>query len=68
MAFANLYADFGCAVMACQLGLPYEQFYEALPTTSDGVVTMSLIEAAVASNANDGHWQAVLPASSADRM
>ena len=66
LAFANLYADFGCAVMARQLGLPYEQFYKALPTTSDGVVTMSLIEAAVESNCNDGRWQAVLSASSAD--
>ena len=59
LAFANLYADFGCAVMARQLGLPYEQFYDALPNTRDGIITMSLIKAAVASNDNNGRWQPV---------
>ena len=65
MAFANLYADFGCAMMARQLGLSHEQFYDALPNTRDGIVTMSLIEAAVASNDNDGHWTSIPKTSSA---
>ena len=66
LAFANLYADFGCAMMARQLGLSHEQFYDALPNTRDGIVTMSLIEAAVASNDNDGHWTSIPKTSSAN--
>ena len=61
LAFANLYADFGCAVMARSLGLPHEPFFESVPNTIDGVITMSLIEAAVTSQENDGRWTPVQP-------
>ena len=54
LAFANLYADFGSAVIARKLALPHVSFYKSVPTTTDGVVTLSLIEAANASQENNG--------------
>lgn len=60
LAFANLYADFGCAIMARHLGQPHDAFYSGLPRTKDGIVTMSLIEAGAVSQANDGQWVPVL--------
>ena len=60
LAFANLYSDFGCAVIARNLGLPCRQFLEYIPNTTDGLVTLSLIEAAVASYDREGRWTPVL--------
>ena len=54
LAFANLYADFGSAVIARNLALPHVSFYKSVPTTTDGVVMLSLIEAANASQENNG--------------
>ena len=62
LAFANLYADFGSAVIARNLALPHVSFYKSVPTTTDGVVTLSLIEAANASQENNGQWTSVLSA------
>ena len=62
LAFANLYADFGSAVIARKLALPHVSFYKSVPTTTDGVVTLSLIEAANASQENNGQWTSVLSA------
>jgi predicted dehydrogenase len=59
LAFANLYAEFGCAIMARKLGLPHGAFYDALPSTGDGIVTLSLIDAANMSQENNGHWTPV---------
>jgi predicted dehydrogenase len=56
LAFANLYTEFACAVMARSLGLPAEQFRTALPTVHDGVAGMQLIEAARQSNEQGGRW------------
>jgi predicted dehydrogenase len=56
LAFANLYTEFACAVMARSLGLPAEQFRTALPTVHHGVAGMQLIEAARQSNEQGGRW------------
>lgn len=56
LAFANLYTEFACTLMARSLALPAEQFNPALPTVRDGVVGMQLIEAALRSNEQGGRW------------
>jgi predicted dehydrogenase len=56
LAFANLYSEFACALMARSLALPAEQFSAALPTVNDGLVGMQLIEAARRSNEQCGQW------------
>ncbi len=61
LAFANLYSDFACAIMARKLGKPYKVFLEPLPDTLDGLHTMALIEAAVESNSSNGEWVTVAP-------
>ena len=61
LAFANLYSDFARAVMARRLGLPFSQYLDRLPGALDGVGTMALIEAAVASQNSGGAWTAVEP-------
>lgn len=63
LAFANLYVEFGCAVMARKLGLPHAPFFESVPDTTDGLATMSLIEVAVLSQENNSRWTAVHPES-----
>jgi predicted dehydrogenase len=50
MAFANLYRDFAQAVMAHALGEDPAPHLALLPTAQDGLSTMRLIEAAVASH------------------
>jgi len=56
LAFANLYSDFASAVMARKCGLPYQEYMNRIPGVGDGIRTMALIEAAVASNDQDGAW------------
>ena len=56
LAFANLYSEFACTLMARSLGLPSEPFRAALPTVNDGLVGMQLIEAARRSNEQGGQW------------
>jgi hypothetical protein len=56
LAFANLYSEFANAFMARSLAPPAKQFSAALPTVSDGVVGMLLIEAARRSNVQGGQW------------
>src|SRR3984957_10267613 len=46
LAFANLYSEFACALMARSLARPAEQFSAAPPTVNDGLVGMQLIGAA----------------------
>jgi predicted dehydrogenase len=46
LAFANLYRDFGHALMARALGEPYTNLLAELPGTEDGVATLELVEAA----------------------
>jgi predicted dehydrogenase len=50
MAFATLYRDFCRAVMATTLGEDPGPYLALLPTVDDGVSTMRLIDAAVASH------------------
>ena len=59
LAFANLYSDFACAVMARKCGLPFERYLERIPGVRDGIKTMALIEAAVASHDHGGAWMSV---------
>ena len=59
LAFANLYSEFACAVMAREIGLPHEPHLVSVPNTTDGLVTMSLIESAVLSQENNGLWTRV---------
>ena len=59
MAFANLYADFACLVMACRLGETLERIAERLPGVADGVANLSLIDAATRSQQASGAWVSV---------
>ena len=61
LAFANLYSDFACALMARNLDKPYDHFLKLLPNTLDGLHTMALIEAAVESNSRNGQWVPLAP-------
>jgi predicted dehydrogenase len=56
LAFANLYQEFSQAIMARQLGRPYEKFLQSLPTVADGVKGMAFIEAATLSNERGSSW------------
>jgi predicted dehydrogenase len=56
MAFANLYREFASAIMARNLGRPYEKLMAALPTVADGVKGMAFIEAAGRSQERGGAW------------
>lgn len=59
LAFANLYTDFAQAVMARRSGLNPDSYLQRLPGVRDGIRTMALIEAAVASNDSGGAWTSV---------
>ncbi len=56
LAFANLYVDFGQALMARKLGLPFRPYLADLPTIEDGLEGMTLIECATRSHVNNGAW------------
>jgi len=56
LAFANLYQLFAQAIMARNLGRPYQSFLASLPTVEDGVRGMAFIDAATRSNDQDGAW------------
>lgn len=56
MAFANLYRDFACQLVARRLGEPVDPLWTDLPTVEDGVATMRFHEAVVASHEADGRW------------
>jgi len=56
MAFANLYRDFGRAVIARKLSRPFDRYLAPLPTVHDGVLGMAFIEAAALSHEKDGRW------------
>jgi len=56
LAFANLYVDFAQAIMARQLGRPYQHFLADLPTVEDGAKGMKFIEAATLSHDQGGEW------------
>jgi predicted dehydrogenase len=56
LAFANLYVDFAQAVMARELGRPYQEHLALLPTVEDGARGMKFIEAATLSNEQGGRW------------
>lgn len=56
MAFANLYRDFACQLMARRLGEAVDPLWTDLPTVDDGVATMRFHEAVVASHETDGRW------------
>jgi predicted dehydrogenase len=49
-AFANLYRDFGHALIARRLGEPQPGYLELLPDAADGIATLDLFEAAVRSH------------------
>jgi predicted dehydrogenase len=59
LAFANLYAEFGAALIARRLGRPHAQYLQNLPGIADGVSVMGMIEAAERSHDNEGAWQAL---------
>ena len=60
LAFANLYAEFACALIATHLDEDPGAFLSSLPGAGDGVVTLALFEAAMSSNENRGGWAPVL--------
>lgn len=57
LAFANLYAEFGAALIARRLGRPHEPYLHNLPQIADGVSVMGMIEAATRSHDSEGAWQ-----------
>lgn len=59
LAFANLYADFACAIIARRLGEPHQQYLERIPGSIDGMRTLAMVEAAVESHGRDGAWTPV---------
>ena len=59
LAFANLYAEFACALIAAHLDEDPSAFLSSLPGSDDGVVTLALIEAAMVSQENRGAWAQV---------
>jgi predicted dehydrogenase len=56
LAFANLYVDFAQAIMARELGRPYDEHLALLPSVEDGARGMKFIEAATLSNEQGGRW------------
>jgi len=58
-AFANLYRDFADALMARALGEDPAPHLAELPTAADGVATIALIEATLASHDAGGVWTPV---------
>ena len=59
LAFANLYSDFACAIIARGLGEPHQQYLERVPGSIDGMRTLAMIEAAVESHDRGGRWTPV---------
>ena len=59
LAFANLYRQFAKALMARQLGRPFERYLATLPSVHDGVRGMAFIEAATRSQEDEGAWTRV---------
>ena len=59
LAFANLYSDFACALMARSLGEPHEPFIARVPGSLDGMRTLAMMEAAVDSYDRRGRWTPV---------
>jgi len=53
---SDLYSDFARALVARQLGLPLAAYLVDLSDARDGLRVMQLIEAAIASNEQDGAW------------
>jgi predicted dehydrogenase len=55
-AFANIYTDIADAVLARREGRAVDPLACTFPTVEDGVLGVQFIEAAVASNQQDGRW------------
>ena len=55
-AFANLYTDIADAILARRDGFAADPLAYTFPTVEDGVLGVKFVEAAVASNRQDGRW------------
>jgi predicted dehydrogenase len=55
-AFANIYTDIADAVLARRDGVEADPLAFTYPTVEDGVLGVKFVEAAVASNLQNGHW------------
>ena len=55
-AFANLYTDIADAVLARRDGIAVDPLAYLFPTVEDGVLEVMFVDAAVASNQQDGRW------------
>jgi predicted dehydrogenase len=55
-AFANLYTDMADAILARRDGIAADPLAYTFPTVEDGVLGVKFVEAAVASNRQDGRW------------
>lgn len=58
-AFANVYSDIAEAILARRDGYAADPLAYTFPTVTDGVLGVKFVEAAVASNAQDGRWVSV---------
>jgi predicted dehydrogenase len=57
--FATVYSDAAEAIAARRSGLPVDPLALHFPNAVDGVRGLAFVEAAIASNANDGAWTTV---------
>lgn len=55
-AFANIYIDIAEAILARRDGYAADPLAYTFPTVTDGVLGVKFVEAAVASNRQDGRW------------
>ena len=55
-AFANIYTDIAEAVLARRDGVAADELAYTFPTVQDGVLGVQFVEAAVASDRQDGRW------------
>jgi hypothetical protein len=55
-AFANIYTDIAEAIIARRDGVAADPLAYTFPTVEDGVLGVKFVDAAVASNEQDGRW------------
>ncbi len=58
--FANIYSDAAEAIAARRAGVAVDPLASHFPQAIDGVLGVALVEAAIASSANDGAWTSAL--------